>query len=438
MRISTVLMAATASLLFASAAFADSCWDMYGTGDTSCGPQRPQANQRQPATNTPRSAETLRLREQLKRALAERDASAGRNSDLQRYQDRINDAGARIDAAVKDPQAPNAQQNFNAALKDLQRAYDDAANAAPERAEEFARAKAANERYATDLSESAWPAAAASASVDQAAPAPQESNVGVGEGGRVFVCDGPTQAPKAFCREIQPGSNQCFALIAMEGVVTWRDSTATPCSADDLKQRDAYLAQHPNEAAVQPDAPFTMTEAQVAQLECKARISAYIDAAQAQDGPAAQQAYEALREKGGCGVLAQAELQAKQQADSAAASDPRFVKRGDTPMLNQTAALCDREAAVCEQVVNQLRAGTSREATAALYANAISIGLQVGAMLGTAVLNAQAASMTTAGGGGTNMNSIGNRRIHSTYGSGGPLTPAPRTPPSDITGLGTH
>jgi hypothetical protein len=182
--------------------------------------------------------------------------------------------------------------------------------------------------------------------------------------------------------------------------------------------------------------PTTTTPSISADAKCQSLIGNYITAAQAQDGPAAQAAYESLSAVGGCGVLAQAEAQAKAQAPAQDASaDPRFVARGDTPLLDQIVAQCDRQAAACAEVVRQLRAGTSSAAVAALYANAISIGLQVGAIAGQGVLSASHAGAVRAPSSNTssNMNSIGNRPVSSTYGQGGPLRPAPPSGQSTIT-----
>jgi hypothetical protein len=182
--------------------------------------------------------------------------------------------------------------------------------------------------------------------------------------------------------------------------------------------------------------PTTTIPSTSADAKCQGLISNYITAAQAQDGPAAQSAYEALSAAGGCEVLAQAEARAKAQAQAeAAAVDPRFVSRGATPMLDQTVAQCDQQAAACAEVVRQLRAGTSGAAVAALYANAISIGLQLGAAAGQGVLNAAhaGAAAPVSSGRSSNMSSIGNRPVSSTYGQGSPLRPAPPSQPSTIT-----
>src|SRR6185437_13916979 len=57
---------------------------------------------------------------------------------------------------------------------------------------------------------------------------------------------------------------------------------------------------------------------------------------------------------------------------------------------------CDQNPQACDAAIAQARAGASPEAIAAIYANAIGIGLEIGGMMGNAVLNAQAANMAHA------------------------------------------
>jgi hypothetical protein len=159
-----------------------------------------------------------------------------------------------------------------------------------------------------------------------------------------------------------------------------------------------------------------------------ALLRSYVSAAQAGNGPASAAAYDALKQAGGCGVLGSAPLQ-----PAAAASDPRFVPRGDRPMLDRSAAACAQQPAVCAQVVNQLRAGTSPEAAAALYSNAISVGLSLGTAMSSAMLPAPS---IRAPGQTTDLRSLAPPPIRTTYGEGRPVNrPAPSSQ-STITGLG--
>jgi hypothetical protein len=161
--------------------------------------------------------------------------------------------------------------------------------------------------------------------------------------------------------------------------------------------------------------------------QCQQLVSSYVAAAQANDGPRALAGYNALKSAGGCGVLAKVD-RPMPQPQAAPADDPRFVARGATPLSDQVVGGCDASPAECQRRVQQLRAGVSPEAQAALFMNAVSIGLQLGA----SVANGMAA--TVPHGSGTNMNSIGNRPVQHTYGQGAPTYRTPRNSPSDITG----
>jgi hypothetical protein len=163
--------------------------------------------------------------------------------------------------------------------------------------------------------------------------------------------------------------------------------------------------------------------------QCQQLVSSYVAAAQANDGPRALAGYNALKSAGGCGVLAKVDRPMPQAQPAAPADDPRFISRGATPLSDQVVGGCNDSPAECQRRVQQLRAGVSPEAQAALFMNAVSIGLQLGAT----VANGMAGAMPQ-GGGGTNMNSIGNRPVQHTYGQGAPTRPAPRNSPSDITG----
>jgi hypothetical protein len=161
--------------------------------------------------------------------------------------------------------------------------------------------------------------------------------------------------------------------------------------------------------------------------QCQQLVSSYVAGAQANDGPRSLAGYNALKGAGGCGVLAKVD-RPMPQSQVTPADDPRFVARGATPLSDQVVGGCDASPAECQRRVQQLRAGVSPEAQAALVMNAISIGLQLGA----AVTNGMAATVPQ--GGGTNMNSIGNRPVQHTYGQGAPVYRTPRNSPSDITG----
>jgi hypothetical protein len=87
---------------------------------------------------------------------------------------------------------------------------------------------------------------------------------------------------------------------------------------------------------------------------------------------------------------------------------------------------CDQQPEACAAIVARLRAGTSPDAVAAMYENAIQIGLEIGAMMGNAMLSAQQPNMTTAGRTASGAGP-GRGPIRHTYGQGSPT--GGRAPP---------
>jgi hypothetical protein len=168
--------------------------------------------------------------------------------------------------------------------------------------------------------------------------------------------------------------------------------------------------------------------------QCQQLVSNYVAAARANDGSKALAGYNALKQAGGCGVLAKVDRPPPPQPQPTG-PDPRFATRGATPLSDSVVGACDASPDECAARVRQLQAGTSAAAQAALISNAIGIGLQLGTMMGGVVLS----GVPTAGAGGSigagpNMNSIGNRPVRSTYGQGAPAGPPTPTHESTITG----
>lgn len=343
------------------------------------------------AATAPKSTpSTSQLRDTLRQSLERGAAAKPPPVSAEALAKSIHDAEARaqraLDAAAQasDPaQQDKALKAYNGAIKDLDAAYDKAAGEADTEAghDQLLQMKADDEEaFATKAND----AFAAQFEAAQAAQPKGPDNVGMTDG-YVFVCDGPLQSDHVSCREIPPDGKSCVAVIAFDGKVNWRDSAATPCSAQDLAQRTAYLASHDG----------AQDQAQAAAMKgpnCSDLIQNYINAAQAENGPRAAEAFDELNKAGGCGVLDKAEQQLKAQS-AGAGGDPRFQSRGDTPMIDQVAVPCDQNPQACNAAVNQARAGTSPAAVAALYTNAIGIGLEIGGMMGNAVLNAQAVNM---------------------------------------------
>jgi len=165
--------------------------------------------------------------------------------------------------------------------------------------------------------------------------------------------------------------------------------------------------------------PATMSE------KCQKLVSDYVAASQANDGPKAVAGYNALKQAGGCNVLAQVD-KPMPAAGAPSADDPRFATGRSTALADKYIGGCDASPDVCAARVQQLRAGVSPEAVSALWMHAINVGLELGgAMANAATMGAQRAP--TVSGPNTNMNSIGNRPVRSTYGQGSPTGPPPVT-----------
>jgi len=339
------------------------------------------------------SPSTTQLREMLRQRLANGSATTKPPSadtlakSIKDAEDRAHRALAAATSTTDPAQQEKAIKAYNAALKDLDNAYDKAAAAAtPEGRNELEGLKAQAEQKLADEANAKFTAQREAAEAAQAAAKPKEpDNIGMTDG-YVFVCDGSLKGDHVSCREIQPDGKYCVSVLAFDGVVNWRDTATTMCSPQDLAQRAAYLARHDG-------APEKAQAAARGAPGCGDLIHNYVLAAQAQDGPRSTEAFDALNKAGGCGVLEQAEKNAHVPAP---AGDPRFATRGDTSMTDQIFGACDQNPQGCAAAIDQARAGASPAAVAAIYANAIGIGLEIGGMMGNAVLNAQAANMAHA------------------------------------------
>ncbi len=184
-----------------------------------------------------------------------------------------------------------------------------------------------------------------------------------------------------------------------------------------LKQ--ALLPPKPTPGSADKKADAPMSD------KCRGLVQNLVNAAKANDGPGALAGYNALKAEGGCDVLAKQPMPATSPGPSI--DDLLFVARPATPLSDQVVGGCDAAPDECAARVRQLRDGVSPEAVAALYTNAIGVGLELGNLMGNAMLSGVPTTGATlrGGTGGTNMNSIGNRPVRSTYGQGSPTRPAP-------------
>lgn len=199
----------------------------------------------------------------------------------------------------------------------------------------------------------------------------------------------------------------------------------TPGSADKkLVPKSAAKAQ-PSQANAPP-----MSD------KCRGLVQDLVNAAKANDGPGAKASYDALEQAGGCGVVS-----AAPSPPATPAPNPQFVTRGDTSNIDGTFGACDQQPERCDQVANQLKAGTSPAAIAALYANAIGVGLQLGAEMaqGMAALQQPQINMRVPSGRQTDTRSLAAPPIRNGVGQGAPaLRPPPQqqTPTCAVGGPG--
>lgn len=414
-----LLVAGVAACLIAMvspSAHADTCETFPGSQqytDQGCDKPYDKNSQSQQRAAPParQTSSPSDFREQLRRSIT--NGASGRTSPtaltnaVVNARDGVQRALGEAATASDAQQMAKARGDYTAALARLDRAYDAAANAAsPEGAAALQEMKSGDDaRFGSAADRVGLFATAPAPSAPTAAAPVLPPNI-TAVNGAVYVCDKAiADGNNVACREISADGKQCTNVTLADGDIGWRDSIATPCRGDDLAQRRAFLAANPEIAATVNGlpAPFTMdsrgTADAIAKLtgqpanpeaekalaamtpECRATLQRYIAAAQTNDGPGATAQYAALKQAGGCGVLPK--------------PDPRFISRGNTPLLDQTFGACDQQPERCAQIADQLKAGISPEAIAALYRNAIGIGLQLGSMMGGTLLNAQAARMPT-------------------------------------------
>ena len=156
--------------------------------------------------------------------------------------------------------------------------------------------------------------------------------------------------------------------------------------------------------------------------QCQQLVSNYVAASQANDGPKALTGYNALKQAGGCGVLAKVD-KPMPAAGAPSVDDSRFSARRPTTLSDQVVGGCDASPDVCAARVQQLKAGTSPEAVAALWTHAIGVGLELGGAMVQAGAGIAAQRGPSGGGSNTNMNSMGNPPVRSTHGQGSPSGP---------------
>ena len=254
-----------------------------------------------------------------------------------------------------------------------------------------------------------------------------KNTVGPGSAG----ADNPTEPPVTPRTTGGYGTSQAGAFgecAALYGQVL------NMCKANEMTalRTAARMAPPAPPKAAPPKPAPPPQQAASAPSQCQQLAAKYVAAAKANDGPGAIAGYNALKAAGGCGVLDKV----PPVAAAPAGGDPRFISRGARPGIDSTVGACNASPAECQEAMRQLEAGTSPAAKAALMANAISVGLQLGA----AMANGLAAATPQGGGGAvptvrgnnTDYRSLAPAPIHNGRGQGSG-TPQYNTP-STITG----
>lgn len=289
-----VALALAATVLFAAgSAWADTCETFPGSQVyTDQGCDKPYDNSAKQNAPAAQQAPGGGLRDILRKTLSGSNSGANggatrNNATAAALSERIQDAGARANAALADPNAPGAQDRYNAAMKDLHSAYDDAVKADSGQADAIRAAeKQADDSTSQRAANAGWntPAAADAAPAKPAGP----DNV-TAVGSDVYVCDGPIAgANNVSCRQMS-AAGQCTNVTLADGGVGWQDSISTPCSDSDKSQRAAFLANNGDAANAVSQAPpgFSMapaeTDAEIKRLTAGMPPDRPLDPSEAKD-----------------------------------------------------------------------------------------------------------------------------------------------------------
>lgn len=371
----------------ASMAFADSCWDPISHQPFDCNKPPPGKKAYPKPPPGPQGAQqrSQQLREAIDRYGKREDAKRKWVDAAERAQRATDSAALTSDPTEK----AQFRRDYDAAMRDLRDAGNDIINNTDD-AELKKQVRESFAEYQKRGAEAAREAGIASA-VAAAPPAPAAA-----PRQEVFSICEPPQRGITTCYEIPRTGSLCRQVAYQMGERTWERPDPITCSAEDLQARtDYFLGKKVGSDELLPD-PTELARQQAQQPamtpQCRKLVGDLVQASQANDGQNAVVAYAALKKAGGCGILDKIEAARRPPAGS----DPRFIRRGDTPMLDQTVVVCDQNPERCAEYVDQLRRGTSPEAVAAMYANAIGVGLQIGMTIGAGVL----AAIPPGGGGG--------------------------------------
>ena len=427
----TAFAVLSACIVGASVVRADTCYETASVA-IDC-----TAKSGAPQKATPKPSNTPSLREQLRERLGNAATVKAAPASADALNQRIVDARGRAEQALSeassasDPERLKAlKQDYAAAKADLDKAYDDAAVAAgsPDgRKAILDMKKQVDDRYAQEASQAAWnsDAAAAPPSEQPAPPAGPDNVTAIGDS--VYVCDGPVAgANNVSCREVSRDGKQCLAVTLADGAMGWRDSTATPCTENDLAQRDAFqTAQRDSTWSGEFGADENRRAADLNAMSasCRAHFSTLLEGADLQDKEKAYAGYAGLR--------AECDAAIKKLAADANATLPERALNERLSGMMAKAMGGDPDALVAAVGERKYDDGGSYDP-----GEVLDFSIQLLNLFG----NAASLYANTHGGGAATPGIVqGVSRpagVSRTYGQGAPTRPPPVYRPSDISG--TH
>ena len=292
-----------------TAAKADSCVDLRTNTVYDC-KGVPPSQQAKPAPAKPTGTG---LREQLRERLASRSSTeisgqatgqstgqASRSAQANQAAERIGSAADRANRALTsgamttDPaQRAQFRRDYEAAMRDLDKAYDDAAAASPEgRNEILAMKQNANAEFSANAAQTGL----IEAPVSQAATAPTEPPP---LDQTLFTsCSDADRRGVQTCYEVPPSGYSCRKIQRQNGDDMWKDDQATCDNSDLLGRRNDYFAMARQQ---QPKPEFGDGDLRKAKAfgavsaKCEAQLNRMLEGADNDDKEMTYSAYSALR-----------------------------------------------------------------------------------------------------------------------------------------------
>ena len=288
-------VAVICALAVALDARADSCVDLRTNTVYDCNGAPPAQKSAPPKQQTGTA-----LRDNIREKISRMQDRSPQNSSSQtdRTAERIKSAGDRANKALtsgamsSDPkERAQLRRDYQAAMKDLGKAYDDAAAASPDnRAEILAMKQDAEANFAANADQSGLLADLPAQGAPAAPPAADPN---------LFTACGPADRQGIrTCYELPPAGMFCRKTLQQNGDRVWTDDQATCDSADILAQRNAYFA---NLRQQQPKPQFGDDDIRKAEAfgqmsaQCQAQLNKMLEGADTGDKEQAYSAYGSLR-----------------------------------------------------------------------------------------------------------------------------------------------